>query len=152
MSVVAPDGATVYVESKAAGLSNQTFVYAGRVAKDRAFVAAGHRLWYAVWHHAAATKDAGTEDELRALVGARMLACYLAPFAAVAAIVAALPEEKLNSSYGQTHQGDRRVYGSGYRIPVARLGAWRAEEYLAGVGPARGAWPLPAAVERLGAA
>ncbi len=107
----------IYLECKAAGRSNQTFIYSGRLEKDRAFSAL-NELVYVVWHHSAYTKLAETVSELRALFLAKMKAIYVVPFAFIDAICRQLEPEPLNSKYGGT---DRVTYGSGYRINVREL-------------------------------
>lgn len=107
-----------YGECKSAGKSNQTFIYAGRLVKDRKFIAGGNDLYYIVWHHAAETKLAKTERELWALFLANMRAIYVTPFAAIDGICKTLREEKLNSNYGHA---DNPIYGSGYRLPIKRI-------------------------------
>lgn len=126
-------GATEFFESKAAGLSNQTFIYAGRLAKDQKFVETGRSLTYVVWHHGAATLEASTVRELEQLVSLRMLAVYAVPFFEVLAICGSLNEEPLNSRYGHSRDQYRKTYGSGYRLPMKLLLPWRVRTFLAGV-------------------
>jgi len=109
------DEAGHYVETKAAGKTNQTFVYSGRLAKDRKFVDAGHRLTYAVLHHGCKTKRYDMREELRE-AWLRSLRClYLIPFDDFEAITLSREEKPLNSKYGNP------TYGAGYRIPLSLL-------------------------------
>ena len=107
----------VYYESKAAGRSRQTFIYSGRLIKDRLFTA-DYNLKYVIWHHQAETKTAKTVGELERLILRSMRSVYIVPFSSVDTICSALAEEKLNSKYGGTC---RKTYGSGYRISIKLL-------------------------------
>lgn len=115
----------LYIESKSAGLSRQTFIYSGRLAKDEAF-ARDHRLYYCIWHHRAATKQAKTEAELRSLLLSKMQCAYVVPFGAIKQLCELLNAEPLNSAYGGT---DRAVYGSGYRINLSLIEQYRILEW-----------------------
>jgi hypothetical protein len=109
-----------FYESKACGRSKTTFIYAGRLQKDRDFVLAGNELFYVIWHHTANTKDARTVAELRVLALQSLQAVYVVPFAVVDGLCLAVPEEPLNSAYG--HNRDQPVtYGSGFRIHLNLL-------------------------------
>lgn len=110
----------MYFECKAVGRSGQLFVYAGRLAKDRAF-AAVHVLWYAVWRHRADTKGCRTVAELEAAVRASVRCLYVMPFSAVDAACATVEERPLNSKYGR---GGDQNYGSGFRVPLSRFAEW----------------------------
>lgn len=118
-------GAPVYYESKAAGKSRQTFVYAGRLRKDVDF-AASHALWYVVWHHHAETKRAATVGGLESLVLAEMRAAFVVPFARFAEICRGRVEEPLNSKYGSS-QDRPDTYGSGFRVPIKHLEHYEAD-------------------------
>lgn len=118
-----------FFESKAAGLSGQTFIYEGRLVKDRAF-AALNPLSYVIWHHRAETKQVSTVGELERLVLRMMRKLYVIPFAEVDAICSRRPIEALNSAYGGT---DRKVYGSGYRIPLGILPSFVAKTFTNGI-------------------
>jgi len=107
-----------WFEVKAAGRTNQTFVYAGRLEKDRAF-SRDRQLYYVVWHHAAETIQARTKDDLRRLFLASLKAIYVIEFAEIDAIAATIPVCRLNSKYG--HSDTNPAYGAGYRIPLSRI-------------------------------
>lgn len=119
----------VYYESKAAGRSKQTFIYAGRLEKDRAFHAE-HPLFYAVWHHLAKTKEASTVGELEALILKHLQWAAVIPFAEFDWICQTLPEEKLNSAYGPRTGNEAKTYGSGFRVPVKSLLKFRVKTWL----------------------
>lgn len=121
VSVVERD---LYLECKAAGLSRQTFIYAGRIERDRKF-AAHHGLYYAIWHHRARTVLASTVSELQQLFLASMQCIYVVPFAVIDALCKS--PQKLNSKYG--HSDTNPVYGSGYRIRLQDLTPWRLIEW-----------------------
>lgn len=131
ISVKKPDGpGLIYYECKAAGLSRQTFIYAGRLKKDRRFnKQTCGRLFYLIWHHKAYTKDARSVDELRSLLLQRIQCAYIVPFQAIDAICESLNEEKLNSAYGQSKQSDLKVYGSGFRLPLKSIESYKAIEW-----------------------
>lgn len=111
----------VYYESKACGRNRETFIYAGRLEKDRCFTALGNPLYYVVWSHCVETKLYETVAGLRAALMLGMRAVYVVPFNEISAICETLPLEKLNSAYGGT---DRQTYGEGYRIPLSQLNPW----------------------------
>lgn len=113
-----------FFESKAAGLSKQTFVYAGRLEKDRRFVRKGNPLSYVIWHHGADTKLARTVRELEELVLANLRCVHVVPFPCFDAVCRTLPEEKLNSGYGG-HVNRSKVYGSGFRVFLRLLDPWK---------------------------
>lgn len=106
-----------YLEVKAAGLSKQTFIYAGRVQKDEEF-SKEHHLAYVIWWHKVKTSRASTVQELQYLFLNNLLGVFVVPWKEVYAIVKTLPEEKLNSHYG--HHGTGH-YGSGYRLSISSL-------------------------------
>lgn len=118
------DGAR-YVECKAVGRSNQAFVYAGRLEKDRRFVALGHDLSYFIVRHDVDTLKASTVQQLESMVASQIMAMYHVPFAAIDQTCSTLPEEKLNSKYGR--HGNDRCYGSGFRMTLSTFEAWRIE-------------------------
>lgn len=134
-----PDGRTAYVECKAAGRNRETFVYEGRLHKDRAFVAAGYSLHYLVWHHRAATLTVDTAEALEELVARTMRAVYLVPFPAFDAVCSGLAEEKLNSGYGRHNDGVRGTYGSGRRVKIKLLEPWRVLTFADGL--TKTCWP-----------
>ena len=113
---------SVYFECKACGKSNQTFIYSGRLDKDRAF-AADHWLGYAVWSHGVETNRAATAGELRSLFLKQLRGLYVVPFEAIDAICSSKPAEKLNSKYGHSNEPGT-LYGSGYRVNLKELQPW----------------------------
>lgn len=113
----------LYVECKSAGRSRQTFIYAGRLEKDRAF-AREHHLVYVIWHHTAYTLEADTDVELRCLFLARLRSIYIVPFAFIDELLREREAEPLNSRYGGTN---RQVYGSGFRISIRELEQFKFE-------------------------
>lgn len=115
-----------FFECKAAGLSRQTFIYEGRLKKDRRF-AKRFDLKYLIWHHTAKTKQARSVFELRSLLLQRIVCAYLVPFSVIDSICQGLSVEKLNSAYG--HSDSNPVYGSGVRIPIKALEAYRFIEW-----------------------
>lgn len=120
-----------FYECKAAGLSRQTLIYAGRLKKDRRF-ARRHQLFYLIWHHRAYTKDARSVDELRSLLLQRIQCAYIVPFNAIDAICKSLREEKLcsASAYGLNGRAsNKKAYGSGYRLPLKSIQDYRAIEW-----------------------
>lgn len=119
----------VYYESKAAGRGNQTFVYGGRLDKDREF-ARQHRLVYVVWRHGARTLECGTVEELERMVLATMKRAYVVPFAVVDAACAVMVPDRLNSAYGGSDE--RPEYGSGYRLPLRLFDRWVHRTYECG--------------------
>lgn len=139
VSVRTPAG-LAYLESKAAGRNGETFVYSGRLEKDREF-AKDHRLLYCVWHHRARTVEAATVGELQRLVLASLRSVALIPFAALDAYCRTLREEPLNSAYGKGHGGSQaRVYGNGYRIRLSALKNFVVFQWVSGL--AREGWPI----------
>lgn len=128
VSRLGTDGVTEYFESKACGLSSQTFVYGGRLRRDEVF-AAEHRLWYVVWHHRADTLMAAGERDLEQLVLASLRAVYVVPFAELLKVCQSLKEEPLNSNYGSARTRKER-YGSGYRISLSLLRPWLARSFI----------------------
>lgn len=111
-------GLGAYFEVKSAGRSNQTFVYEGRLEKDRWF-AKEHSLFYAVWHHAANTKLASTEADLQRLFLASLRSLIVVPFDTISVLAGRFGRTPLNSKYG--HSDSNQLYGAGYRIPVSAL-------------------------------
>lgn len=121
---VVVDG-TRYVECKAVGRSNQVFVYAGRLDKDRRFVELGNDLSYFILRHDVDTLAASTVQQLEAMVVEGTVAMYHMPFAIIDQACSKLPEEKLNSKYGR--HGNDQCYGSGFRMTLSLFEAWRIE-------------------------
>lgn len=112
---------SVYFECKAMGKSNQTFVYAGRLDKDREF-AQDHWLGYAVWWHGVDTSRARTVRELQTLFLCELRGLFVVPFEVIDTLCSARPAEKLNSKYGKCGPGT--LYGSGYRLNARELLPW----------------------------
>jgi hypothetical protein len=108
----------IYLECKTSGLSRQTFVYEGRLNKDREF-AASHHLLYVVWCHSLATNESKTIEELKRQFLLSINCIYLIPFSEIDRIALENAPVKLNSHYG--HSDTNPVYGSGYRIPISKF-------------------------------
>ncbi len=104
-----------YFEVKAAGRSNQTFIYEGRLERDAAF-AKQYPLFYVIWHHGANTLHASTPQEVRYLFLKSLKTVYFIPFSEIYDLSDTLPVEKLNSKYGGSDTNPR--YGAGYRINI----------------------------------
>lgn len=115
-----------YFECKAAGLSKQTFVYEGRVERDRDF-AAHHGLFYVIWHHRTETKLARTVNELKQMFLANMQRVYIVPFMVIDDYCRSHTPEKLNSKYGK--HSDAETYGSGYRINLRDIAEYAVIEW-----------------------
>jgi hypothetical protein len=131
-----------YFESKAAGKKGETFVYEGRLAKDRLFAAA-FPLSYVIWHHKTDTLRSATVDELEAAVLVAMRAVYVVPFAALDAAALASPVMKLNSGYGQTRHTDKKIYGSGRRVRLGSLAPYKLLQWSTGLDAGiRAGWPI----------
>lgn len=115
----------IFIECKAAGRSKQTFIYQGRLEKDKEF-AKEFDLVYCIWHHTAYTKRAATDMELRWLFLSKMKAIYLVPFSEILAVIKRcnIKSEQLNSKYGGTN---RTTYGTGYRINIRELEPFKLE-------------------------
>lgn len=113
-----------FFESKAAGRSNEIFIYAGRLDKDKVFAAAGNRLTYVVWRHGVRVNDYETVEDLCRAVATGLLSLYVIPFPAIAAACAGRPLEPLNSKYGRGHDSSK-VYGSGYRLRLKLFERYR---------------------------
>lgn len=111
---------SMFFECKAVGLTNQMFIYAGRLNNDRLF-AANHMLWYAVVHHRTSTKKWCTVKELETAVITSIRCIYLIPFSVVSA--KCIKEVPLNSKYGSS-QSNKRLYGSGFRLPLSWFTEW----------------------------
>jgi hypothetical protein len=105
----------LYLECKAAGLSNQTFVYEGRLEKDRIFSKA-NELLYVIWWHKLATKTIQTEGELRSKLLESFRGLYIIRFKYIDQLAKAIPATPLNSHYG--HSDTNKLYGSGIRLPL----------------------------------
>lgn len=122
-----------FFESKAAGNSNQTFIYGGRLEKDRNFAMSGNRLWYVIWHHEAASKGVETTEALRSLVLQKTRKVYVVPFLVMDNICGEITPDKLNSKYGGSDS--RPIYGTGYRIPLKLLESWCTDTFPGGLSP-----------------
>jgi hypothetical protein len=107
-----------HFEVKAAGRTNQTFIYAGRLDRDRWF-STQYPLFYAIWHHGCDTKRASSVREVEMEFLHTLRSLYIIPFAEIDAIAATIPVTKLNSRYGGSDTNPR--YGAGYRIPISRV-------------------------------
>lgn len=107
-----------YFECKTAGRSNQTFVYEGRLEKDRRF-ASEHPLFYVVWHHSANTLVAASSRDLQRLFLATLKQILVVPFGGIDQLAGKFGKTPLNSKYG--HSDTNPIYGAGYRIPVSAL-------------------------------
>ena len=120
-------GTSVYFESKAVGINRYTFIYAGRLDKDREF-AKDRELNYVVWYHVADTRFAETVEELERLVLHKLVSCWVVPFSVIDNLCANLKIEKLNSKYGRTRDYPK-IYGSGCRLPVKLLEGWNVRNW-----------------------
>ena len=113
-----------YLEVKATGRSNQTLIYAGRLEKDLAF-SNSNSLKYVIWSHSVATSQLDTVAQLRRKLAKSIRAVYVVPFLEIYRICKLVRETPLNSAYG--HSDTNPIYGSGYRISLNQLGAFRDE-------------------------
>lgn len=111
-------GTASYFESKAVGQSNQAFVYAGRLEKDRRF-AQQRPLNYVIWSHSTTVKGVETVEQLRRLMLASIRKTYMLSFEYLDAVCQRLTPEPLNSKYGGSDE--RPEYGSGYRIALSLI-------------------------------
>lgn len=118
--VEVPDG---YLEVKAVGLSNQTFIYDGRLMKDLKF-SRRNNLKYVIWRHNVATNSVDNLAELYHQLSLNTLACYVVPFRAIWGLLKDKQPQKLNSKYGRSLENP--TYGAGYRIPLGLLKDWIA--------------------------
>lgn len=118
---------TQYYESKGAGRAGNTFIYGGRLAKDREFVASGRRLTYVIWHHRATTAGMETHEQVERAVLASLQAVYVVPFIVIDEICRLITPVPLNSKYGGSDK--RPEYGSGYVIRLALLEPWLTEKF-----------------------
>lgn len=111
-----------FVESKAAGLSRTTFIYHGRLERDRVF-SESNTLVYAILQHKTHTKLASYVEELRVHFVRSIQRLYVVPFAAIDTVCSGVRCEKLNSGYGKKDgvKNAERYYGSGYRLPLKQL-------------------------------
>lgn len=123
---VSIDNGRWYFECKAAGRSRQTFIYEGRLAKDREFVK-GRNLSYIIWHHKTDSSQASTVGQLQALVRRQMQCTYVVPFAVIDGLCQRRRCEKLNSAYG--YHNSNPLYGKGYRLNLSQLEPWRFYEW-----------------------
>lgn len=111
-----------FIECKAAGRTNQTFVYRGRLDHDWLF-ARDHPLFYCIWHHATDTKAHATAFSLCREFIATLRGLIVVPFWAFYSIARRRPCEKLNSKYGSSDSNP--TYGAGYRVSFRLLDQWR---------------------------
>lgn len=118
----------LYVECKSAGRKRQTFIYSGRLEKDRAF-ASEHQLVYIIWHHSAYTMEAETDVELRCLFLSRLRSIYIVPFSFIDRLLRGREAKPLNSGYGGTCL---KTYGSGFRISLGELSEFRTDIEMLG--------------------
>lgn len=110
---------TTYFECKGVGLTKQTFVYSGRLTKDRVFFEQGNELYYLILHHTCKTTDYQTVNQLLEGWKANLQSIYVIHFQDFANIASFRSTEPLNSKYG--HSDDNPTYGSGKRIPLSLL-------------------------------
>jgi len=113
-----------YLEVKAAGRSKQTFIYEGRLEKDRKF-SETHVLSYVVWSHSISVHDFENVSSLVESLRNSIECFFLVPVGAVLEVCSELRLTKLNSKYGNSDSND--LYGSGYRIPLSKLKDFRRE-------------------------
>lgn len=116
----------IFLECKAMGRSRQTFVYAGRLEKDRRF-ANEYELYYVIWHHKVDTTIATTVEELEMLILSKLQWVAVIPFDHVEQLCLRLRNgpTKLNSGYGSGYGSpSNKLYGSGYRIPMRFIEPW----------------------------
>lgn len=109
-----------WFEVKAAGRNCETFVYAGRLEKDKVF-ARDRELYYVIWHHRANTLRAASREDLMRLFLMNLQAIYIVPFSRVIEVAEAVTATPLNSKYGKSDTNP--IYGSGYRLPLKKLAA-----------------------------
>lgn len=115
----------LFLECKAAGRSNETFVYSGRMERDATF-AETNRLFYVIWHHTANTMQARTVNELKSLLLSRLQSIYIVPFGVIEFLSLSISDiVKLNSHYGLTNGDKKKEYGSGYRIKLSKLADYK---------------------------
>ncbi len=115
----------IYLECKSAGRNRETFIYKGRLIKDRKF-AANHLLFYVIFHHQTVTKQASTAEDLHALFLQAMQCIYFIPFSVIDEIASSQKIKRLNSGYGGT---DRKTYGSGFRLKLSKFEKWKLFEW-----------------------
>jgi hypothetical protein len=109
----------IYLEVKTLGKSNHTFIYEGRLKKDRAFYDAGNKLFYVLWHHSADTRICTDDFELKCLFLSTLKRIVLVEFPVMETVAKMSAVTKLNSKYG--HSDSNPTYGAGYRIPISRI-------------------------------
>jgi len=119
VSVDLPHG-RVFVECKAAGRNRETFIYEGRLEKDRLFTA-DRPLFYCVVHHGTDTTQADTVEDLQRRFFRNLRCLYLVPFEVIDGLCRGREPEALNSGYGGT---DRKTYGSGFRLKLRDFEPW----------------------------
>jgi hypothetical protein len=109
-----------YYEVKAAGRTNQTFIYEGRLEKDNKFCNLGHSLYYFVWHHKLDTKQYYGQSihDLETGLLNSIVGQYRIRFQDIYKICKSKKAEKLNSQYGGP---DKKTYGAGYRINISEI-------------------------------
>ncbi|MGV3485382.1 MAG: hypothetical protein ACO1RT_13270 [Planctomycetaceae bacterium] len=110
-----------FIECKAAGRTNQTFIYAGRLEKDWRF-SRECPLMYCIWHHGAKTTAHEYVSQLFADFLASLRSIFIVPFWALYTICRRRPCEKLNSKYGSSDSNSD--YGAGYRVNLSMLRDW----------------------------
>lgn len=111
--------AGLYLEVKTIGRSNHTFIYEGRLEKDRQFYDQGNMLYYVLWHHSADTKVCTDDFELKSLFLSKLKRIVIIEFPEMEAAAKLSPVTKLNSRYG--HSDSNPTYGAGRRIPIKRV-------------------------------
>lgn len=117
---------SLFIECKAAGRNKETFIYQGRLEKDREF-SKSHNLMYAILHHTTNTLLSDTVEELETDFLMSIQCLYLVPFEVIDNIASSLPEEKLNSKYGR--HANRQLYGSGVRLRLSMIESWKFFEW-----------------------
>lgn len=111
-----------YIECKAAGKTNQTFVYEGRLMKDWEF-SRSNQLFYCIWHHNTKTTDHQFVSSLLTEFIASLKCVFIVPFWAFYSICRRRPCQRLNSRYGNSDRNP--TYGAGYRVPLSLLDSFR---------------------------
>jgi hypothetical protein len=108
-----------FFEVKTVGKTNHTFIYEGRLKKDRKFYDAGNSLSYVLWQHRSLTRICLDVFELECLFLATLIRVLVVPFQFIEQAALMSPVTKLNSKYG--HSNTNPTYGAGYRIPISRV-------------------------------
>ena len=109
----------LFFEVKTIGNSNHTFVYEGRLEKDRRFWDAGNNLSYVLWNHGVVSRVCQDVFELECMFLATLKSIIVVSFPFLEQAAKMSPVTKLNSKYG--HSDANPVYGAGYRIPISRV-------------------------------